>query len=286
MHRVLPPFEIAEPTTVSEVVEPVDGERSRVLAGGVDLVLKMRLRQIVPETVVSLERVPDLNHVAANGDLRIGAMATLRQVELDPAVRERWPLLWEAVAAGSSKQTKAMGTLVGNLCVGTPASDIAPALYALGATIEIVGASGARQVPIGEFFLDVGKTAVGPHEMVTSVIVPDASGSKGAFVKLGKSADDIAKINAAVCVRIEDGACVDAKIGLGSVAPTPIGAAQAEAVLVGAKLSEATIAEAAVAAAEAAKPISDLRSTAEYRREMVRVLVKDALARATGQAEA
>ena len=183
MHRVLLPFEFFEPTTVGEVVDLVDGDTSRVLAGGVDLVLKMRLREIVPERVVSLQKVPGLDHVEANGSgLTFGALATLRQIERFQVVEEEWPLLAEAIRSIVSVQTKTMGTAVGNLCVGTPASDVAPALYALGAIVRIAaagaawtGAAGAgavREIPIDEFFIDVGKTAVGPHEVVTEVHVP------------------------------------------------------------------------------------------------------------------
>jgi carbon-monoxide dehydrogenase medium subunit len=195
-----------------------------------------------------------------------------------------------------------MGTAVGNLCVGTPASDVAPALYALGAIVRIAGAGAARtgpagagadgrraarKIPIEEFFIDVGKTAVGPHEVVTEVHVPRVpAGSAGAFMKLSKTAEDIAKINAAVLVTVSEGRCVDVKIALGSVAPTPLRATEAEKLLTGTDLGTRVIAEAADVAAEAAAPISDVRSTAEYRKEMVRVLVRDGLAKAVARAAA
>lgn len=140
MHRVLLPFEFAEPATVGEVVEMVDGQKARVLAGGVDLVLKMRLREILPEKVVSLQRVPGLDYVQEDdAGLRFGALASLRQIELSSVVREGWPLLAEALGSIVSVQTKVMGTAIGNLCVGTPASDVAPTLCALGAGVKIAG---------------------------------------------------------------------------------------------------------------------------------------------------
>jgi carbon-monoxide dehydrogenase medium subunit len=288
MHRVLLPFEFSEPTTVQGVVELVDADRVRVLAGGVDLVLKMRLRQIVPERVVSLKKVPGLDYVEGDGaGLRFGALATLRQIERSEVVKEGWPLLAEAINQIVSVQTKSTGTAVGNLCVGTPASDVAPALYALGARVKIRSAVSEREIPIEEFFLDVGKTAVNPHEIVTEIRVPrPAAGASGAFLKLSKTAEDIAKVNAAVLVTLAEGKCVDAKIALGSVAPTPIRAVEAEESVEGRELDEATIAKAAAAAAEAARTISDVRSSAGYRREMVRVLVRDALALAARRASA
>ncbi len=224
MHRVLLPFEFSEPATVAEAVALVDGDRARVLAGGVDLVLKMRLRQIVPERVVSLQKVPGLDYVRVGGQARralpplpaatpsrpgrhrrcaagFGALATLRQVETAPVVRQEWPLLAEAIGSIVSVQTKMMGTVAGNLCVGTPASDVAPALYALGARVRIAGRHGEREMPIEEFFLDAGRTAVGPHEIVTEIVVPaPAAGGAGAFLKLSKTSEDIAKVNRAVLV--------------------------------------------------------------------------------------
>ncbi|MFH1488378.1 MAG: xanthine dehydrogenase family protein subunit M [Pseudomonadota bacterium] len=287
MHRVLLPFEYFEPTTVKEVVGMVDGQKARILAGGVDLVLKMRRRQILPEKVVSLQKVPGLKYVEGNGaGLKFGAMATLSQIEQSRAVREKWPMLSEAIGRIVSVQTKAMGTAVGNLCVGTPASDVAPALYAMGARVRITGAGGEREISIEKFFLDVGRTALGPHEIVTAILVPNPpAGSAGVFMKLSKTAEDIAKVNAAVMVTLSGGQCVDARIALGSVAPTPIRALKAEEALQGQIINEKTIAEASAAAAEAASPISDVRSTARYRKDMVGVLVKDALEKAAARAQ-
>ena len=290
MHRVLLPFEFAEPMTVGEAVELVDGKKARILAGGVDLVLKMRLRQIVPELVVSIQKVPGLDYVRKDDfGLRFGAMASLRQIELSPEVVEGWPVLAEAICSIASAQTKVMGTAVGNLCVGTPASDVAPALYALGATARLACIGGMREIPIEAFFVDAGKTAVGPHEIVAEVFVPrPRAGTGGAFMKLSKTAEDVAKVNTAVTVTLADGVCLDAKIALGSVAPTPMRAVEAERLLQGRDMRAATVRDAAEAAAEAAAqaaaPISDVRSTEGYRREMVRILVKDALERAATRA--
>jgi aerobic carbon-monoxide dehydrogenase medium subunit len=303
MHRVLLPFEFSEPVTVAEAVALVDGAGARALAGGVDLVLKMRLRQIVVERVVSLQKVPGLDYVRVDadaggraaaagggaqvGELRIGALATLRQVEMAPLVRQRWPLLAEALGSIVSVQTKTMGTVVGNLCVGTPASDVAPALYALGARMRIAGRDGEREIPIEQFFLDAGKTAVGPHEIVTEIIVPaPAAGSAGAFLKLSTTSEDIAKVNAAVVLTLAGGVCSGAAISVGSAAPTPVRAAIAEQALIGRPAEAQAIADAGDAAADAVCPISDVRSTARYRKEMVRVLVRDALEKAAARAAA
>ena len=288
MHRVLQPFEFFEPTTVEEVVELVDGKKSMVLAGGVDLILKMRRRFLLPEKVVSLQKVPGLDYVKGNGSgLKFGALTTLRQIEQAQVVKEKFPLLNEAISKIVSVQTKTMGTAVGNLCAATPASDVAPPLYVMGAQIKITGKTSKRELPIEDFFVAVGQTALKPHEIVTEIIIPGLSSGTGtAFLKLSKTAEDIAKVNVAVMVTLADGKCSDAKIALGSVAPTPIRAGKAEEVMKGEEMDKGAIDEASEAAAEAASPISDVRSTAEYRKEMVRVLVKDALEMAIARAQA
>jgi carbon-monoxide dehydrogenase medium subunit len=288
MHRVLLPFEFFEPKTVEEAVRLLDTANSKVMAGGVDLVLKMRLRLIVPEAVISLQKISGLDYIESNAaGLRFGALANIRQVELSPLIQKNCAVLQEALRKIVSVQTKAMGTVVGNLCVATPASDIGPPLFVLGAKVKIVGLHYEKVVPIENFFVGVGKTILEPNEIVTEIFVPGTpAGSRGAFLKVAKTAEDIAKVNAAVMVTVTDRICEDAKIALGSVAPTIIRATEAEQALKGQGLDETVFARAAEAAAEAVKPISDIRSTAPYRKEMVRVLVKDALVKATAHAKA
>jgi carbon-monoxide dehydrogenase medium subunit len=288
MHRVLLPFEFFEPKTVEEAVRLLDTANSKVMAGGVDLVLKMRLRLILPDAVISLQKIPGLDYIESNpAGLRFGALASIRQIELSPLIRKGWPVFYEAVRQIASVQTKTMGTAVGNLCVATPASDIAPALFVLGAKIKIVGLGYEKVTPIENFFIGVGKTVLEPNEIVTEMFVPGVpAGTGSAFLKAAKTADDIAKVNAAVLITVTGKICEEARIALGSVAPTPIRVAEAEGILKGQKLDEKILATAAEAAADTVRPISDIRSTAEYRREMVRILVRDALAKAAANAKA
>jgi carbon-monoxide dehydrogenase medium subunit len=288
MYRVLLPFEFFEPKTVDEAVRLLDTANSKVMAGGVDLVLKMRLRLTLPDAVIGLQKIPGLDYIESNpAGLRFGALASIRQIELSPLVQKNWAVLYEAVHQIASVQTKTMGTAVGNLCVATPASDIAPPLFVLGAKVKIVGLNYEKLVPIENFFVAVGKTILEPNEIVTEIFVPGMpAGTGSAFLKAAKTADDIAKVNAAVTVTVTDKICKDARIALGSVAPTPIRMTEAEQALKGQKLDETMFARAAEAAADAVRPISDIRSTAKYRKEMVRVLVKDALAKAAANTQA
>lgn len=290
MYRVLNYFEYFEPMTVDEVLRLLSkyGAEAKPMAGGVDLVLKMRLRQLTPKYVISLQGLPGLDYIDGGGreDLKFGALVTLRSIELSPVIRKEWALLYDAVHQISSVQVKTMGTVVGNLCVATPASDIAPVLFVLAAKVKTTGVAPEKVIPVEHLFVAVGKTILEPHEIITEILVPRLPArTGGAFMKLAKTADDIAKVNVAVTVTVANGRCSEAKIALGSVAPTPIRATKAEATLMGQKLDEKAIVRAAEAAAESVKPITDVRSTATYRKEMVKVLVKDALEKAAARAQ-
>lgn len=292
MPWVLKPFEYFEPETAEQTIGILSawGTRAKLLAGGVDLVSRMRRRKIEPECVVSIQAITGLNYVQNDGGkgLRIGALATLRSAELSPRVRNDYIPLWEAVHQIASVQVKTMATMVGNLCVASPASDVAPALIALGAELKIAGPASERTVPVENFFVGTGQTILKPGEMVTELSVPSLpAGTVGAFLKLARTATDIAKINVAVTLRLKDNRCEEARIVLGAVAPTVIRARKAEASLKGADLDTGVIRAAAELAGGEVKPITDVRSTAEYRKEMVKVLVKraieKALARSNGQ---
>ncbi len=291
MSRALKSFEYFEPRTVEEVVRILFMYRgeAKVLAGGVDLVPKMRKRQIQPKCLVSIQRIPGIDYIEGDGakGLRIGALTNLRSIELSPAIQKDYELLHEAIHQIASIQVKNMGTAVGNLCVATPASDIALPLLVLGAKLRIVGLTQERNVPIEKFFIGVGQTVLQPSEIVTEVLLPSPPAATGsAFLKLVRTATDVAKVNVAVTVTVTDGICQDVKIALGSVAPTPIRANKAEEALKGKKLDQETIAEAAETAAEETKPIDDIRSTAEYRKEVTKVLVRRAIERASKRAKA
>jgi len=282
MHRKIRPFELIEPATVKEAAQLLasHGDKARVLAGGVDLVSRMMRWQIKPEYVISIRRIPGLDYIEGDGKigLKIGAMTTLRSVELSQVIERYYAILYEAVRQIASIQVKTMSTVVGNLCVSTPASDIAPVLCVLEAKLKIEGGKEDKIVAIEDFFVDVGKTIVEPGQIVTEIQIPAVSLQTGAaFFKLKPVKASISKVNAAVMVGIKDDTCNKAKIALGSVAPKMIRAMRAEETIRGKMVDEALIIRAAEVAAEESKPITDLRSTAEYRKEMVAILVKRAI---------
>ena len=281
----LPAFEYLEPTTVEEAAGLLAtyGDEARVLAGGIDLLPRLRSGTPAPAYLVSIQRIPGLDHIAPakGGGLSFGALASLHALELCPQLRERFPALYDAIHQITSVQTKYMGTAVGNLCVATPASDLAPALAALDAELTVAGPAGTRRIPVADFYRGYQKTALGVGEFVTGVNIPPAAPGLGvAFYNLVRTHADIAKVTVTAGLVLKDGICTDVRIALGSVAPTMFRAREAEALLEGQKLSDDLMSRAAEKAAAEAKPIDDLRSSAEYRREMVAVLVTRALHKA------
>ena len=289
--RILKPFDYFEPETIGEATEILSEyrERARLLAGGLDLVPRMRRRLFVPECVINIQRIPELDYLSCGGaeGLKFGPLTSIRSLELSPMVKRDYCALYEAAHQIASIQVKTMGTAVGNLCVATPASDIAAALFILGAQVKIACPSSERVITIEEFFLGVGQTSLQPGEMVTEVLAPPpAKGTGTAFYKMVRTADDIAKVNAAISLTVSDGACQEARIALGSVAPTTIRARKAEEVLKGKVIDQKVTEEAAEVAAGETRTITDIRSTAEYRKEMSRVLVKRLIGKALERAKA
>jgi carbon-monoxide dehydrogenase medium subunit len=283
-------FEYFEPKTVAEATKHLSdyGETARILAGGVDLIPRMRKEEFKADCVVNIQRIPGLDRIDYNGSigLQFGAMATLHALETSRQVRKGYPAFYQAVRQIASVQAKYMGTAVGNLCVGTPASDVATALYALGAVLSISGPEGDRTEAIDQFCTDYRCTSLRRGEVVAGVSVPPMKAGEGcAFANLVRSRADIAKLTVAVSITAEKDVCRDVRIAIGSAAPTVFRASKAEDALMGRALKAQTIDEAAEIASGETRPITDLRSTAEYRKEMTRVLVRRALEKALAAAK-
>jgi len=292
-HILVNEFEYLEPSSVGEAISLLNqyGDRARVLAGGTDLIVQMKMERLAPEYLISVRKVPGLEGIAfQDGGMRIGARTSIRAIRNSPQVRTYYPALAEACASFSTTQVQMMGTVGGNLCNGSPASDSAPALIVFGAETVIEGPGGERRLPVEEFFLGPGKTALRVGELLTAVVLPTppraGEGSVGsAFLKVSRVTADLAKANAAVMLVREGDRIVDCRLAFGSVAPTPIRARKAEALLAGQAFSADLVAEAARVASEEVVPIDDVRSTAWYRREIVRVLAHDGLHKAWERAE-
>jgi carbon-monoxide dehydrogenase medium subunit len=281
MFATLTRFALLEPTTEPEALALLaeHAGRVRVLAGGCDLLPEIRRRRSHPAVVVSIARIGSLEQLEL-GDrgLRIRAMASLRSVELAEGLGVRFAALHDGIRSLASVQVKTTGTLIGNLCVATPASDIAPPLIVLGATLRIARAGGERSLPVAELFVGPKRHSLAEGELVIEVAVPaPPPGAGSAFAKLTRTAADIAKLNVAALVVVEEGICTCARIVLGAVAPVPVRALEAEQALVGAAPDPGTLERAALMVASAIRPITDLRSTAEYRRCATPVLARRVL---------
>jgi CO/xanthine dehydrogenase FAD-binding subunit len=280
-------FEYLQPGSVAEAIRMLTeyGPEARVLAGGTDLLIQMEGGRHRPEAVIYVARIPELREIDWNPDdgVRIGGAATLRAVENHITVRERYPALARAAKEVGSIQIRNLATLAGNLCNASPSADTSPALLAYEAEVEITGSGGDRQVPVGEFWLGPGRTVLRPGELVTGIrLPPPAPGQRSFYQKLAvRKAMDLAMVVVAIVLTPGeagsdgDGRVRQARIALGAVAPTCLRAEEAESLI--ADRGAAAIEEAAQLAAAASSPISDQRASAEYRREMVRVLTRRGL---------
>ncbi len=284
-------FEYLEPASLQQALEWLNTYRgrARVLAGGTDLYLRLRKRVFLPDYVIDLKRVPSLNYMTSDGQggVRIGPTTLQGDVAASPLVQQTFPALAEAARWVGAVQTRNRATLVGNICNASPAADTAPALLGYGAQVKIASAQGERTVPLEEFFVGPGKTGLQENELVAELLVPAPQPrTGGAFFRRTRTAMDIAVVCAAAVLSLADGTCRDARIALGAVAPTPVRAQRAERALVGQALTERVIEEASRIAAEEARPITDVRGSEEYRREMVRVLTRRGLTQALERARA
>ncbi len=260
---------------------------TRPLQGGTDLLIRARGGFVKPACVVDLKRLPGMQEIRRSQDgwLVIGAACTMNQVAGHPLVRADYDLLVQACNSVASYQLRNRATIGGNICNASPAADTAPALYCLDAVAETYGPAGARRIPIADFFVGPGRTALRPGEFLTSLHLPPAPpGARGVFNKLGRTRlGDISIVSVAVwmdfgldessAIRNPQSTIHNVRIALGAVGPTPLRAYAAEAALAE-DASPAGIKRAARLAAEAARPIDDIRASAAYRRAMVEVLTR------------
>lgn len=277
------PFEYLEPKTAAEASRILEDRagRARVLAGGTDLMIQMEMGRHCPEAVLFLGRLPELREIRFDprDGLTVGAMATLREIELHPAVQERYPVLARGAAEVGSVQIRNLATLGGNMCNASPSADTSPSLLALDAEVRILGPNGERTAPITDFWTGPGRTVLEPGEIVTGVHLPVPHANLRSFYyKLAvRKAMDLAMVGVAVTAAPRNGSFDQVRIALGAVAPTALRATEAEALVTGRPVTGDAIEQAAQKAMEAARPISDQRASAEYRREMVRALTSRAL---------
>ena len=278
-------FEYFAPTTLDETLEILgryDEGEAKVLAGGQSLIPLMKLRFAAPRALVDINGLSELGTLTAeNGALRVGALTRHKECERSELLRGRYGALGDAAPQISDPIVRNLGTVCGSLAHADPQGDWGSVMLAVGADVEAQGPDGTRTIPIEEFFQGPFTTALAPNEVITAVRLRDPGPrAGGAYLKLERKVGDFATVGVAVHVSFANGTVGRAGIGLTGVGPTNLKATAAEAALAGAELGDDTIREAARLAAEAAEPTDDLRGTAEYKRNVVRVYTERGLRKA------
>jgi CO/xanthine dehydrogenase FAD-binding subunit len=278
------PFEFYQPTSLAEASRLLkdNGPGGRFLAGGTDLVIAMKEKGLLPKYIVDLKRVPGISGIRENrdGSITIGALTTMYAVETSPVIRNKYPFLSQSAAEVGSIQIRNRATVGGNLANATPSADVAPSLIALNASAKIAGTGPERTVALEVFFRGPGQTVMGADEILTEITIPKTGPQLvGEYIKFSpRDMMDLAYVGVAVAYdHAPDRTLRGVRLVLGAVAPTPIRAKNAEALLEGEVLTEELAARAGDEAARESKPISDVRSSADYRRAMVGVMTKRAL---------
>ncbi len=257
------------------------GARARLIAGGTDILLEIeRDQRPGVDTLIDISRVPGLDQITVRGEMAsLGPMVTHNHVVGDARLVERALPLALACWEVGAPQIRNRATVAGNVITASPANDTIPPLWALGASVTLASLQGEREVPLSRFYTGVRRTVMHPDEMLVAINFPLLSSQeRGIFLKLGlRRAQAISVVNSAIILHFEGDVVTQARITLGSVAPTIVSAQAAETYLQGRKLDDETIAQAARLAVQAATPIDDVRGTAAYRQDMVRVMVTRAL---------
>lgn len=273
-------FDYYAPRCLEEALSLRDSRQgAKVLAGGTDLIVQMKEGRVRPQVLIDVKGVEELNRLSflEDGALFIGAAVPLSRIISYPPLRTAFPMLFEACSLVGSMQLRNRATMGGNICNGAPSADTAPPLLALCARAIVAGPGGSRPIPMAEFFVGPGKTLLDEKEILAAVEVPPPEAPcGGSYLRhIPRQEMDIAIAGVASLLLFDrEDVCREARIALGAVAPTPMRSERAESVLSERPLTEETIEEAAREASEEACPISDVRGSAAYRKEIVRVLTK------------
>ena len=282
-------FDYATPASVGEAVELLKSHPGgRLLAGGTDLIVQLRAGRKETDLVVDVKRIPELKAIEydpARG-LSIGAAVPCYKIYRDPAVARAYPALVELASLIGGTQIQGRASLGGNLCNAAPSADSIPLLIAMRATCRIHGPGGAREIAVEDFCTAPGRTVLQPGELLVSLHLPPPPPHSGArYLRfIPRNEMDIAVAGAGVEVVLDDGKFRSARVALAAVAPTPLFVREAGDALAGQPVNETSIARAAEIARASAKPITDMRGTADYRRHLCGVLTKRALEAAVQRA--
>jgi carbon-monoxide dehydrogenase medium subunit len=248
------------------------------ISGGTDLMVRIKKRELYPRALISLRSIPNLSGAQNGKIIRIGAMTRISDISKNSMLHAKYPVLIQAAKELGSVQIRNVATIGGNLCNGSPAADMAPPLLVLEAQLKLERGQKSRELALEKFFQGPGEIDLVPGEILTGVLLePPEQNTKTIFLKKGRTRMDLAVASVAVLIRTEGNRCLKARIAAGAVAPTPLRLFEVETLLEGAILSRELLTEAHQLASKSVSPITDVRSTADYRCHLVGVLVKRAL---------
>ena len=279
---ILLQFELIEPDSVIKACDFLQhNDKARIIAGGTDLLVNLKKKTIISDLLVSLDKISGLNNISFpdRSILSLGPLLTIADIAESPLIKAHFPVLSQAAGKLGSPQVRNRATIGGNICTARPAGDTIGPLIAYGATAQITGAIGVRTQPFATLFQGPGQTSIGRGEILTAIMIKRPVGNiRGNYIKYTiRKAMEIALISITTLVSLENSVCSSAKIILGAVAPTFIRCPAAEDFLVGKKITDDIADRAGKLAINACSPISDVRASADYRRKLVKILVKRSL---------
>jgi len=262
------------------------GQGARYIAGGTDMIVRIRQGAIRPHALISLRGIRELDGISLNNGLCLGGMTIFRDIERHPVISYEYPVLAQAVSVLANPQVRNVATLGGNLCNSAPSADCAPPLLVLEASLFLEGPGGIRSVPVEEFFTGPGQNCLGSTEILKEVRIPEKAPHTGmAFLKIGRLSQDMAIVNAAALLVMDKKICVKCRLSVGAVAPVPLRLKGVEKLVEGQEISPDLLERIGRLVKKEVAPITDVRSTENYRRTVSGVLIKRAISAALENAE-
>jgi aerobic carbon-monoxide dehydrogenase medium subunit len=285
------PFEYLAPKKLKDALKLIDehAEDYKIICGGQSLLVLMRQGLVAPAVVIDIKGISELDYIKndAKEGMRIGTITTHRNIEKSAVIKKNFPSFAQMELRLASIQTRNRGSIGGNVCHGDPAADPPSVLMALGASIKLSSVKGERIVKLDDFYVDYFETVLGHGEMLTEIQIPPSPPYTGtAYQKFNIISCDMATVGIGVSITLsgKDGICKDCRISMGNVAPTVRRAHKAEEVLKGNKITDKLLVKAGEVASTETDPISDINATADYRHELVKIMVKRMAAEAINRA--
>jgi CO/xanthine dehydrogenase FAD-binding subunit len=276
-------FEYHRPRTLAEAFDLMERfkGRAKYIAGGTDIMVRIRQKVLQPEALISLRGIGDLSGIGKGEGVSLGGMTLIREIERDEGIAESYPGLVQAARVLANPQVRNVATLAGNLGNAAPSADCAPPLLVLDARLTAAGPGGTREIPIDVFFTGPGRTCLEPGEILTRIFLPPREKHSGmAFLKTGRVNQDIAVVNASALLVMEGGVCRKCRLAVGAVAPVPLRLKGIEKIMEGEEIHPALLDRVGEMVEQEVSPITDVRSTEGYRRVLSGVLVKRAIRQA------